>query len=363
MGSELFSERINKLKNVLKNNNEAILLTNEVNIGYFCNFFHSEGVLFVTQNESYLLVDFRYFEAAQKKTNNCKVICFTKLSEELLFLIKQNDIRNIYFESSDITVARFLAFKNVLSEHKVECFSSSELDNHIKSIRIIKDKTEVEKISKAQQIAEKAYLEVLNFLKVGVTEKEISAHLEYLMKIYGAEDKSFDLITITGKKTSLPHGVPSNNVVKEGDFFTFDFGAVYEGYHSDTTRTVAIGYATDEMQKIYNIVLEAQLSVLEKIKAGVLCSDVDKTARKIIENAGYGKYFGHSTGHGVGLDIHESPVVSMRSETTLEKGMVITDEPGIYLPDKFGVRIEDMVFVTENGYENFVTLPKELIIL
>lgn len=363
MGSELFSKRINKLRSILKNKNEAVLLTNEVNIGYFCNFFHSEGVMLITQEDSYLLVDFRYIEAAQKKVNGCKVICFSKLSEELIALLTENGIYNIYFEASDITVARFSTFKNVFNNHNIDCISSAELDEHIKSIRIIKDETELGKIQKAQQIAEKAYLEVLNYLKVGVTEKEISARLEYLMKIYGAEDKSFDLITITGKKTSLPHGVPSIDVVKEGDFFTFDFGAVYEGYHSDTTRTVAVGYATDEMQKIYNIVLEAQLSALKKIKSGVLCSDVDKTARDIIDKAGYGKFFGHSTGHGVGLDIHEFPIVSTRSQTVLKKGMVITDEPGIYLPDKFGVRIEDMVFVTENGYENFVTLPKELIIL
>ena len=183
------------------------------------------------------------------------------------------------------------------------------------------------------------------------------------MKLYGAEDISFDLITITGKKTSLPHGVPADDLVKEGDFFTCDFGAVYEGYHSDTTRTVAVGFASDEMKQIYDIVLKAQLAALEKIKPGIKCSDVDKTARDIISEAGYGEYFGHSTGHGVGLDIHELPFVSSKSDTILEQGMVITDEPGIYLPDKFGVRIEDMLSVTENGYRNFVSLPKELIII
>ena len=183
------------------------------------------------------------------------------------------------------------------------------------------------------------------------------------MKLRGAEDISFSLITITGKKTSLPHGVPSNDIVREGDFFTIDFGAMYEGYHSDTTRTVAIGSATDKMREIYDIVLQAQLKALEAIKPGVKCSDVDKTARDIITDAGYGKYFGHSTGHGVGLDIHELPYVSSRSDAVLQPNMVITDEPGIYLPGEFGVRIEDMLCVTENGYHNFVNLPKELIIL
>ena len=157
--------------------------------------------------------------------------------------------------------------------------------------------------------------------------------------------------------------MPSDDIVREGDFFTFDFGSVYEGYHSDTTRTVAVKYATDEMEKIYDIVLKAQLTALEKIKPGVKCSEVDKAARDIITAEGYGEYFGHSTGHGVGLDIHEAPTVSAKSETVLKSGMIITDEPGIYLPDKFGVRIEDMLCVTDSGYKNFVSLPKELIIL
>ncbi len=363
MSKELFCKRINKLKKILKASSQAVLLTNEVNIGYFCGFFHSEGVMLVTQEQSYLLVDFRYIEAAQKKASGCDVICFNRLFDELIGFFENNGITNVYFEASNITLSRFSAFKNAFVKKNIECISTSELDKHINNIRIIKDKTEFDKILKAQQIAEKAYNEVLNYIKPETSEKEISARLEYLMKMYGAEDKSFDLITITGKKTSLPHGVPTDEKIKSGDFFTLDFGAVYDGYHSDTTRTVAMGYATDEMNEIYNIVLKAQLSALDKIKAGVLCSEVDKTARDIITEHGFGEYFGHSTGHGVGLQIHEAPTVSVRSDTVLDIGMVITDEPGIYLPDKFGVRIEDMVYVTDEGYTNFVSLPKELIIL
>lgn len=363
MNNDLFCKRINTLKSVLKNKDEGLFITNQKNIGYLCGFFNSEGIMLITTDKTFLFVDFRYIEAARKKSSCCEVICFSKLGADLLKVLKENSVNKLYVEASDITVARFNSFKSLFDENKIECYSSSVLDKAISDLRIIKDETEIDKIQKAQQITEKAYNEVLNFLKVGVSEKEIAARLEFLMKMNGAEDISFDLITITGKKTSLPHGVPSNDVVKEGDFFTFDIGAVFEGYHSDTTRTVAIGYATDEMQKIYSIVLKAQLAALEKIKSGVLCSKVDKTARDIIENAGYGKYFGHSTGHGVGLDIHEAPNVSTKSDIVLEKGMLITDEPGIYLPDKFGVRIEDMVCVTENGCKNFVSLPKELIIL
>ena len=288
---------------------------------------------------------------------------FKKLTSDLLEILKNEGIKDLVFEADSITVSRFERFKKFFAENNIDCRAESSLCRYIENIRIVKNKSEIEKIQKAQDIAEKAYLEVLNYVKPGVSEKEISARLEYLMNIYGAECKSFDLITITGKKTSLPHGVPSDDIVREGDFFTFDFGSVYEGYHSDTTRTVAVKYATDEMKKIYDIVLKAQLTALEKIKPGVKCSEVDKAARDIITAEGYGEFFGHSTGHGVGLDIHEAPTVSTKSETVLKSGMIITDEPGIYLPDKFGVRIEDMLCVTDSGHKNFVSLPKELIIL
>lgn len=360
--NKLFDKRINQLREFLNSADEAVLLTNEVNIGYFTGFFHSEGCLFVSQTLAVLLVDFRYFEAAQNKAC-CDVVCFSRLSDSLKQLLIKENIKCVSFESSYITVERLNFFKGKLEEEKIQTVCDGKLDKHISSIRIIKSEEELDKIQTAQTIAENAYLEMLGILKPGVSEKELSAYLEYKMKLFGAEDISFDLITIAGKKTSLPHGVPSGEKVKEGDFFTCDFGAVYDGYHSDTTRTVAVGYADEEMQRIYNIVLTAQLSALEKIRPGILCSEVDKTARNIIANDGYGEYFGHSTGHGVGLDIHELPYVSSKSDAVLEQGMVITDEPGIYLPNKFGVRIEDMLAVTKDGYYNFVSLPKELIII
>ncbi len=363
MNRDIYIERINSLKSVLKDKTEALFITNSKNIGYLCGFFNSEGIMIVTADKTCLFVDFRYIEAAQKKVDFIDVVCFKKLSEDLLKYLVQYDIKNLYFEALGISLAKFNSFKSLFNKNSIECDDSSSLDSAINSLRITKTSDEIKKIKKAQIITEKSYNEVLNFLKPGVSENEISARLEFLMKMNGAEDISFDLITITGKKTSLPHGVPSDDKVKSGDFFTFDIGAVYEGYHSDTTRTVAIGHATDEMYEVYNTVLKAQTAALEKIKSGVLCSEIDKAARDIISNAGFGKYFGHATGHGVGLDIHEGPTVSVNSDTILKSGMIITDEPGVYLPDKFGVRIEDMVCVTENGCKNLVSLPKELIIL
>ena len=226
-----------------------------------------------------------------------------------------------------------------------------------------KSEYEVECVIKAQRIAEKAFQETLNFIKVGVTEREIAAFLEYKMKCYGSEMPSFDTIVVSGVKSAMPHGVPDGKLIEAGDFITFDFGAVINGYHSDMTRTVAVGFATDKMRNVYNTVLNAQLSAEKTVKAGVKCADVDKAAREIIANAGYGKYFTHSLGHGIGLEVHEAPTVSHMCETVLKAGNIISDEPGIYIEGEFGVRIEDMLFVTEDSSKNLTNCEKSLIIL
>ena len=359
----VYQNRLDRLREFLSGSREAVMLTDEVNIGYFTGFFHSEGTLLVTQNSAALLCDFRYDEAARQKAHGCEVVCFQRLSESLLQLLEREQIACVHAEASHLTVSRFSFFKKKLEEKRIDLLADGRLDRHIGELRIVKDDAELDKIASAQRIAEGAYLQLLNDVRPGVSERELAARLQFYMLQRGAEDVSFDLITITGKKTSLPHGVPSDDRVEEGDFFTCDFGAVYEGYHSDTTRTVAVKSASAQMREIYAIVLQAQLSALDKVRPGVLCSEVDQTARDIITQAGYGSYFGHSTGHGVGLNIHELPFVSSKSDTVLQSGMIITDEPGIYLPGQFGVRIEDMLCVTDEGCRNLVDLPKELIIL
>ena len=266
-------------------------------------------------------------------------------------------------EISDVTIKRAESLRPILNDVDCKLVSNNILDKLISNMRIIKSSDEIAKIEKAQQITEEAFLELLNIVKPGVTEAELALELEFLMRKKGAEGVSFDLITITGKKTSMPHGVPGNEAVQRGDFVTFDIGAIYDGYHSDMTRTIAVGEVSDFQREIYNIVLEAQLTAISKVKAGVKASDVDKAARDVIKSKGYGDYFKHSTGHGVGLDIHEQPFVSPKSEAILSPGMIITVEPGIYLPDRFGVRIEDMGAVTKDGYRNFATLSKELIVV
>lgn len=356
---DIFYKRVSAVQEMISAD-QAALVTDETSIFYFTGFPHSEGYLLITKDNSYLLVDFRYIEAAQNTVKSSQVVMFSNPFETINNFISANNIKEILLESDKITVS---AFKTMQKEIKAELISDDKLSELIKDLRIIKSADEIEKLKIAQNIAEKAYLEVLNMVKPGVTERQIALELEYLMKKYGAEKIAFDLITVTGKKSSLPHGVPADVEVKTGDFVTFDIGAVYEGYHSDMTRTVAVGEVSDKQKEIYNIVLKSHLAGLDAVKAGVSGFDVDKVCRDIIKDAGYGEFFGHGTGHGVGLEIHEEPRVSPKGETILKSGMIITVEPGIYLPDEFGVRIEDTVLVTDNGFETFAHIPKELIIL
>ena len=215
----------------------------------------------------------------------------------------------------------------------------------------------------AQRIAERALDQILGEIRPGVTEKEIAARLQYLMLHYGASDMSFDPIVVSGPNGSLPHGVPSERVIGRGEFVTMDFGCVYRGYCSDMTRTVAVGFATEEMQTVYNTVLAAQKAGIAAAKAGVTGREVDGAARAVIEAAGYGDCFGHSFGHGVGVEIHEAPNASPMNDKPLPAGAVISAEPGIYLPGRLGVRIEDVILLTEEGCRNMTKAPKELLVL
>ena len=357
------NDRVSRLRKMLDVNSKACLITNENDIYYFSGFQKSEGAMLVTPENSYLLVDFRYIEAAKHHSSGCDVVEFSSLTVKLKELLKLHKIDTLFIQSSCVTLSKYQLYIKEFNSIGVSVVSDDTLDKQIQNLRIIKSPDEIELIDKAQRIAEKAYLEVLNFVKPGITERTVAVELEYLMRKYGADGVSFDLITITGSKTSLPHGVPSDDVIREGDFFTMDIGALYKGYHSDMTRTVAVKSFSEQQREIYDIVLKAQLSALDAVKAGVNSSQVDKTARDIISSAGYGKNFGHSTGHGVGLDIHELPYVSTKNGRVLSSGMVITVEPGIYIENKFGVRIEDMVLVTDNGYKNFASITKDLILV
>ncbi|MBQ1977259.1 MAG: aminopeptidase P family protein [Ruminococcus sp.] len=355
----VFTERIEKIADSLKKD-EAALITSDISITYLTGFQHSEGFVFITKENSYFLVDFRYAEAVQNAVKHLDFVMFSNSMDSINELVEKHSVIKVFVEDNAVTLATFNDFSCKI---KAEVINTPVLSKLIYNMRIVKSADEIEKLRTAQKIAEKAYLEVLNFVKPGITEKEIAARLEFLIKMNGAERVAFDLITVTGKKTSLPHGVPSDVKVESGDFVTFDIGAVYDGYHSDMTRTIAVGSVSDEQKEIYDIVLKSHLAGLDAVKAGVTGFDVDKVCRDIIKEAGYGDFFGHGTGHGVGLEIHEAPYANTRYTGILKENMTLTVEPGIYLPDKFGVRIEDTVLVTKNGYETFASIPKDLLIL
>ncbi len=344
-------------------NGEAALVISETNVRYLTDFPKSEGYLFVTKDQAYLMVDSRYGEAASRNVKNAKVIVFEDYTKTLIELIKETETKNLLIEVTKMTVFQMTKLERNLKETDCYIVSNDRLDKLIASQRMIKSIDEIEKIRKAQQITEEAYLEILNMVKPGVKESQLAFELEFLMRKKGAEGISFDLITIAGAKTSMPHGVPDDNEIKRGDFVTFDIGALYEGYHSDMTRTVVVGEVSDPQIEIYDVVYKAQTMALSKVRPGAKAYDIDSAARGVIARAGYADYYKHSTGHGVGLEIHENPIISVKNETLLSENMVITVEPGIYLPGKFGVRIEDMVLVTKDGYENFATVPKELTIV
>lgn len=351
---------IKKLQKKLKDTREGILITSEENLRYFTGFHTSNGLLFVTESKALFLTDSRYIEAAQSKIKNCRIMELKRLSEQTDDIIKAiGEAEKFLVESEKMTVSELKLFRKALKPLRLTTIGADKI---ISSLREIKDEAELDNITKAQRIAEKAFDNILGFIRPGVTEKEIALELDYFMLRNGADALSFETIAVSGKKSSMPHGVPDEKIVEKGDFITMDFGAVVNGYHSDMTRTVCVGQPSDKQKEIYNTVLKAQLSALQKVSAGTPARDVDAAARDVIKNAGYGEFFRHSTGHGVGIEIHEYPTVSYLSKTILQKGNIITIEPGIYIPDMFGVRIEDMVYVTDEGCINLTNSPKELII-
>lgn len=320
----------------------------------------SAGTVVITKGGAFAFYDFRYIEKAKQTVKNCKVILADKLYSQIKETLKSEGVTEILIETDTVTLDGFARLKKAFEGFTIS--KSDNLSQKILALRSIKSPCEIENIKAAQAITDKAFSHILEFIKEGVSEKEVMLELEYFMRKEGSEGVAFDTIVVSGKNSSLPHGVPSEKKLQKGDFVTMDFGAVINGYRSDMTRTVAVGFVSDEQREVYETVLKAQTGALKAIKAGAVCKDIDKIARDII-NEKYEGAFGHGLGHSVGLEIHENPAFNMRDETVLKKGTVMTVEPGIYLENRFGVRIEDMGVVTENGFENITKSPKELIIL
>lgn len=339
---------------------DALVLTSEVNRRYATGFHSTAGAVYLSAKQAVFYTDFRYVEAARAAVTDFEVReigvgrSYTAAINEL---IEQDGVRTIALEDETLTYAEYTKWATALHA------TVMRLEDSIARLRVTKEDDEVEKIVAAQRIAEQALEEVMNDIRVGVTEKEIAARLTYLMLHYGAENMSFDPIVVSGANSSKPHGVPTDKTIAAGDFVTMDFGCIVDGYCSDMTRTVAVGHVTEEMQRVYDTVLNAQLAGIACCKAGVSGCEVDGAARRVIEAAGYGDAFGHGFGHGVGLEIHEAPTASSRADALLPAGSILTAEPGIYLPGKFGVRTEDMLYVIEDGCINLTEAPKTLRIL
>ena len=339
---------------------DAMLITSEPNRLYATGFHSSAGMAVVTADGSYFFTDSRYIEAASKRIDNCQVLENTRekpMTALAAEVIARHGIKRMGFEETYTTVSECDLWREKLS---CELIPAAGL---LGELRAVKDQGEIDTMVAAQRIAEKALTQVLDFIRVGRTEKEIAAFLQYQMLLGGAEKMSFEPIVVSGANSSMPHGVPTEKTVAAGDFITMDFGCVYGGYCSDMTRTVAVGHATEEMEKVYHTVLEAQLAGIAAAKAGVPGAAVHQAAADVIGRAGYGAYFGHGFGHGVGVEIHESPNASPANEKPLPAGAVISAEPGIYLPGRFGVRIVDVLVVTEGGCEDITLAPKELLFL
>lgn len=337
----------------------TILITDPYNLRYFTGFRGGEGYAFLSGNDTYVIVDSRYTEAA-KAESPYNVIEYNRerpLKTVFKELCERYGFSRIGFEDMHLTVHELNSLRAAFPEG-LEWIPVGDI---LSRKRRVKTPEELRLLEKAEGIGDSAFSDILGILKPGITEKDVARELEYSMKKHGAEGFSFDTIAASGINSSKPHAIPSDKRLETGDFLTMDFGCIYKGYCSDMTRTVVIGKASDEQRRVYDIVLKAQLTGLEAVRSGAVCKDVDSAARGIIEREGYGKYFGHGLGHSVGLYIHESPALNTRDETVLQAGMIETVEPGIYLPGRFGVRIEDMVCVTEDGCKNYAHSPKELI--
>lgn len=339
---------------------DAILLTGEANC-YYAAGFMGEGIALVTRRGSWYFTDSRYTEAADKAIGDAAVI--REVSREKPFSALINEaLAEAGAEKAGFEEQRMTVAEHAVYSEKLHC-TLTPASSLMTELRGSKDEEELSCMTAAQRIAEGALEQILKEIRPGMTEKEIAARLNYLMVSAGAEKTAFDTIVASGPNGSMPHAVPGMRKVREGDFITMDFGCVYKGYCSDMTRTVALGRPSDEMRNVYDIVLQAQLAGIAAAKAGVTGAVIDGAARKVIQDAGYGVYFGHSFGHSLGIDIHEAPNAAPGNDKPMPDGAVVSAEPGIYLPGKFGVRIEDVMILRPDGAQVITKAPKALLVL
>ncbi|KIL44369.1 M24 family metallopeptidase [Jeotgalibacillus soli] len=341
-----------------KHNIEGILITSTYNRRYMTNFTGTAGVVLISQDEALFITDFRYVEQASNQAAGYTIVQHQGLiQEEVANQVKRLGIKRLGFEEDHLVFGVHQQYEKVLNAQFVP------ISGVIEKLRLIKTDSEIKILKEAADIADAAFKHIIDFMRSGLTELEVSNELEFFMRKAGAQSSSFDIIVASGFRSALPHGVASEKVIETGDFVTMDYGALHKGYVSDITRTVAVGQPSDKLKEIYQVTLDAQLLAMDKIKPGLTGKEADAIARNYITSKGYGEYFGHSLGHGIGLEVHEGPGLSFRSDVKLKKNMVVTVEPGIYIAGLGGVRIEDDTLLTENGNETLTHSTKELLIL
>jgi len=338
------------------NHLNGILFSSLENIQYLCGFTGSDGAFVLTSNGSYFLCDSRYWTQAEQEVRGCQIIHYKKKVDGIASILLDLKLKKIGFESPSLTFSLY----HLLEEKLAKEAELHSLEEEIKNLRAVKDEQELILTRAAIDRSSKAFLQILEILKEGAVEQEAALEMEFFMKKNGIQALGFDIIIASGKRSALPHGRATEKKIEKGDFILVDFGSNFKGYHSDQTRTVVCGKPTSEQQKIYQIVKDAHDRAIEKVQPGIPICEVDQAARDYIRGQGYGDHFGHGTGHGIGLAVHEDPVVNSENRDLLKEGMVFTIEPGIYIPDWGGVRIEDMVRVTSQGAEVLTYLPTEL---
>lgn len=354
------NDRVMRLRQLMEEHRfEAILIGSEHNRRYISGFTGSSGMVLITLRESYLLTDFRYRTQAPQQAAGFQIIEHgSSPLEDVLGLLRQAKLTKLAFEQDHVVYSEFTAWTKTLNGITLEPASGL-----VERLRIIKDESELQIMQEAADLADSTFNHILKLIRPGVRETEIALEMEVYMRKHGATSSSFDTIVASGERSALPHGVASDRIIGNNEFVKLDFGAYYNGYCSDLTRTVVVGTPTAKHLEIYNIVLEAQLHALENIKPGMTGREADALTRDIITKYGYGDLFGHGTGHGLGMEIHEAPRLSKLSETILTPGMTVTVEPGIYVPGFGGVRIEDDIVITETGIKILTSSPKDLITL
>ena len=351
---------VKNLQNALEPN-AALLVGSIPNRFYLTGFETSDGYVLLTREEAVFLIDFRYFEKAKEVVNSCTVCLSTAPFDEISALCQKHSITKLYVESESVSMALYKQLSEKLAPVSVS--DDNRFDQMLRDLRSVKSEKELSLIREAQKLTDDTFTYILERISAGRTERDVMLDMEFYMRKLGSEGVYFDFIVVSGKNSSLPHGVPTDKKIERGDFITMDFGAVVGGYRSDMTRTVALGTISDEQKRVYDTVLRAQLAAIDAVKAGVVCKDIDRIARDIIDEAGYQGCFGHGLGHSVGIEIHERPNFNTRCDTILKPGTVMTVEPGIYLENRFGVRIEDMVVATETGCVDLTYSEKSLICL